>query len=297
MGNYKKKAFGQDVTPSAKVESKSSTTNNHSYPHTPATTTASTSSVISSYSSSSLGRGDFSKDQIAAALLNGFGGQVLPQLLMEMPSMPRSGQQGQAYQQMAGFPSALVQSKEQTKPEAKQDTVKAERRPPDPGPEPGACIALAHQNGSQLHKVPTPLQVHVLPNIHRPSSSQLYLSQHGFSPDKSPNSWSGPPPAGLNSPGHSSDSNFSIYSPLSIRAPVRDGLLGGQPRGQPVGVEHTPDHTSTTISDSSAIHLPAMQISDYTSYDVTRSCTSDLQDTIGEPTMANVWVKWTIVVN
>ena len=53
----------------------------------------------------------------------------------------------------------------------------------------------------------------------------------------------------------------------------------------------TPGPASTTISGSSGIHLPAMQTCDYTSYDVTRSYISDLQDTIGEPTMANVWIK------
>ena len=148
--------------------------------------------------------------------------------------MPRSGQQSQAYQQRAGFTSALVQSKEQTKspgktqqvapataeaaqPEGKQDTVEADRRPPDPGLRPEAG------SRPQVNKVPT--------------TRQVYESQH------------------------------------------------------------TPGLASTTTPDPSAIHLPAMQISDYTSYDVTRSYISDLQGTLAEPTMANVWVKLTIGVN
>ena len=59
------------------------------------------------------------------------------------------------------------------------------------------------------------------------------------------NSQSGPTPAGFNSSGHSNDSNLPIRSPPTVRAPVRDGLLGGQPRGQPVRVQHIPDHTNT----------------------------------------------------
>ena len=151
-----------------------------------------------------------------------------------------------------------------------------------------------------------------MPNTPRPGSNQLYFSRHGFSPNRSLNTQSGPTPAGFNSPGHSNDSNLSIYSSPSVRTPVRDGLLGGQPRGQPVGVEHIPDHTSTrggpvrdgllgglprgqpvrvqhlpdhantssfTLSCGTIIsgtYLPAMQISDCASY-VTRSHLLDLQ--------------------
>ena len=238
-------AFCRDATTSAKDGGRTaapSTTNNSNlyYPYTPSTTTASTSSASSSYSSSSLGRGDFSNDQIAAALLNGFGGKFSLQLLMEMPSMPRSGQQGQAYQQRAGFTSALVQSMEQTKPssktrmatpkasqlEAKPNTVKADRLPPDPDPGPEAAP------GPKLSKVTTTRQVYELPNIPRPSSSRLYLFRRGFSPNRSLSTQSGPTPAGSNNPGHGNDSNLPICPPPSVRAPVPDG----QPRGQPVRV-------------------------------------------------------------
>ena len=215
--------------------------------------------------------------------------------------MPRSGQQGQAYQQRAGFTSALVQSTEQTKPSSKirmatakatqpvgkQGTVEADRRPPDPGLRPEAGP------GPKLSKVTTILQVHVLPNIPRPSSSQLYLFRHGFSPNRSLSTQSGPTPAGSNSSGHSNDSNLSIYPPPSVKVPVRDGLLGGQPRGQPVRVQHIPGHASTTsltlscgtsISGTLAIYFPAMQTSDYTSYEVTTRHLSDLQCVLAEST-------------
>ena len=196
-------ADSQVAATSAKDGNKAPFTTNNacSYTYTPSTTTASTSSVTSPYSSLSLGRGDFSNDQTAAALLNGFGGKFSPELLMEMPSMPRSGQQGQAYQQRAGFTSALVQSTEQTKPssktrmataeaaqpEGKQDTVKADRRPPDPDPGPEAGPGLV------LSKVTTTSQVYELPNTPRPGSSQLYPSRHRFSPDQSLNNQFGPP--------------------------------------------------------------------------------------------------------
>ena len=231
--------------------------------------------------------------------------------------MPRSGQQDQAYQQRAGFTSALAQSKEQTKLfsktqqvaqatakasqlEAKPNTVKADRRPPDPDPGPEAGPGLV------LSKVTTTSQVYELPNTPRPGSSQLYLYRHGFCPNRSLNTQSCPTPAGSNSPGHSNGSNLSICSSPSVKAPVRDGLLGGQPRGQPVRVQHLPDHASTSsftlscgtsISGNSAIHLPAMQIRDYTSYGVTRSHLSDLQCMPAETTLANVSRKVTIGVN
>ena len=118
--------------------------------------------------------------------------------------MPRSGQQGQAHQQRAGFTSALAQSKEQTKLfsktqqvaqatakasqlEAKPNTVKADRRPPDPDPGPEAGPGLV------LSKVTTTSQVYELPNTPRPGSSQLYPSRHRFSPDQSLNNQFGPP--------------------------------------------------------------------------------------------------------
>ena len=223
--------------------------------------------------------------------------------------MPRSGQQGQAHQQMAGLPSALVQSKEQTKPSSKtqpvtakatqpvgkQGTVETDRRPPDPGLRPEAGP------GPKLSKVTTILQVHGLPNIPRPSSSQLYLFRHGFSPNRSLSTQSGPTPADSNNPGHGNDSNLPICPPSSVRAPVRDGLLGGQPRGQPVRVQHLPGHASTpsfTQSCGTSISgTSAMQTSDYTSYEVTTCHLSDFQCMPAETTLANVWRKVTIGVN
>ena len=122
--------------------------------------------------------------------------------------------------------------------EAKPNTVKADRRPPDPDPGPEAGPGLV------LSKVTTTSQVYELPNTPRPSSSQLYLFRHGFSPNRSLSTQSGPTPAGSNNPGHGNDSNLPICPPPSVRAPVRGGLLGGQPRGQLVRVQHLPDHTS-----------------------------------------------------
>eukprot|EP00092_Neocalanus_flemingeri_P015678 GFUD01016972.1.p1 GENE.GFUD01016972.1~~GFUD01016972.1.p1 ORF type:complete len:2025 (+),score=728.26 GFUD01016972.1:126-6200(+) len=272
-------AYSQAATASAsakdagKKATPPTTNNNYPYPYPPSTVTTSTSSgPPTSYTNSTMGGGDPSYDQIAAALLNRFGGQFSPQLLMEMSNMSKSGQTPnptQAYQQMTGFPPSLskeppkLPSKSQPltqtahkppQPEGKADTVKADRRPPDPGPGP------AQQNGPIAGKQATP-QGYILPNIPRPGSSQLFPAQQVYSPDQSA------PPAGLNSSGHSNDSHLSVCSPPPARGgQAQDGLPGGQPSGQPGGGGGQPSlpggqpsaGTPTYLSSSSISPSPAI---------------------------------------
>lgn len=243
-------AYSQAATAGTKDNGKKAATpttnNNYPYPYPPTTIATSSSTGPASFSNSSMGTADQSYDQIAAALLNRFGGQFSPQLLMEMSNMSKTGQQGQGgasnYQQLPGFPPhSLQQNKEQPKQppskqqstqsvqkpavvESKADTVKADRRPPDPGQGP-------IQNGPSASKQPSSQGYNILPNIPRPTTAQLYPAQQSYSPEPGHAGQSGPPSAGLNSSGQSNDSHLSICSPPATRA-QDGGLPGGQPSGQ-----------------------------------------------------------------
>lgn len=276
-------AYSQAATAGSKDNGKKAATpttnNNYPYPYPPTTMSTSSSSGPTSYTNSSMGTADQSYDQIAAALLNRFGTQFSPQLLMEMSNMSKTGQQGQAgsYQQIPGFPPPSLPHKEQLKQppnkqppiqplqktpvtESKSETVKNDRRPPDPGP--GLL-----QNGPAANKQPT--AGYILPNIPRPTTSQVYPAQQNYSPEPVQTAGSGSPAAGLNSSGQSNDSHLSICSPPVTRV-QEGGLPGGQPAGQAGGGGHAsqaighqgigavPFMSSSSISQHSpAISSPA----------------------------------------
>ena len=273
-------AYSQAATAGSKDNGKkaatSTTNNNYPYPYPPTTISTSSSSGPTSYTNSSMGTSDQSYDQIAAALLNRFGPQFSPQLLMEMSNMSKTGQQGQAgsYQQIPGFPPPSLPHKEQVKQlpskqppaqplqktsvtEAQQETVKNDRRPPDPSPS-------SVQNGPALNNKQPTAQGYILPNIPRPTSNQVYSAQQSYSPEPLQATGSGSPSVGLNSSGQSNDSHLSICSPPVSRA-QEGGLPGGQAGGGghaqalgQQGIGAVPFMSSSNISQHSpAISSPA----------------------------------------